>query len=477
MKTLKELAEQREKLLAQAEAINKGAEATERDLTEAEVTKIQELLAEVKTVDADIDKVEAAEKCKAELAAANAKGDELVERLTAPAAIETETSTVAAVETGTDPAAQTQVRTIREEKDPTLFGSFGGFLGAVQRFECGGGTDPRLRGDGGPQGAASGQNIAVPSEGGFLVQTDQSSELLRRVYETGAILSRTRNIPLGPNSNGMEIPYIDETSRVTGSRYGGVRGYWVAEAADITASKMKFGKIQLKLNKLATLGYATDEMLQDSTALDSILMDSFSEEITWMLEEAILWGTGAGQPQGAMTGPAVVSVPKVTSQTANTLWGDNVINLWTRMYGPSRANAVWLINQDVEPFLFKLTAEGVYGAGGSDSIGIPIYTPAGMDLRGNPVAASLFGRPVLISEHATTVGDVGDIMLADFSQYLTIAKGQMKQAMSMHVRFVQDEMAFKITYRFDGQSKWQSALTPAKGSATTSPFVYLAARD
>ncbi len=478
MKTLKELAEQREKLLAQAEAINAGAAATDRSLTEEEDSKVDELLAEVDKVDADIDKIQKSEARTARLAAANAKGDQLVERLTAPAPIETETQPAAAVDAGTNPAPQTHVTRITDDKNPNEFQSFGGFLGAVRQHYTTSGsvTDKRLLGDGGPQGAASGLNIATPSDGGFLVQTDQSSELLRRVYETGSILSRTRNIPLGPNSNSMEIPYVDETSRATGSRHGGVQGYWVAEAADITASKPTFGKVTLKLNKLACLGYATDEMMQDSTAMESILMGAFSEELTWQIEDAIIWGTGSGKPLGTMVCPCKIAADAVGSQTADTLWGDNILSMWHRMYGPSRMNAVWLINQDVEPFLYKLTAEGTYGTGASDSIGIPIYTPATQDLRGNPVAAMLMGRPVLINEHAQTIGTAGDIMLADFSQYITIAKGQMKTAQSIHVRFVQDEMAFRITYRIDGQPWWQAPLTPAYGTTTQSPFVYLAGR-
>jgi HK97 family phage major capsid protein len=42
----------------------------------------------------------------------------------------------------------------------------------------------------------------------------------------------------------------------------------------------------------------TDELLQDSTALTAIASQAFSEEIMFMTEDAIVEGTGAGQPLG-----------------------------------------------------------------------------------------------------------------------------------------------------------------------------------
>jgi len=46
----------------------------------------------------------------------------------------------------------------------------------------------------------------------------------------------------------------------------------------------------------------------------------------------------------------------------------------------------------------------------------------------------------------------------------------------MHVRFLYDEQVFKFTTRVDGRPLWHSSLTPFKGSATQSPFVFLDTR-
>jgi HK97 family phage major capsid protein len=92
-------------------------------------------------------------------------------------------------------------------------------------------------------------------------------------------------------------------------------------------------------------------------------------------------------------------------------------------------------------------------------------------------AAELNGAPCVTVEQCETVGTKGDILLCDFSQYITANKGDIQEATSIHVKFEYNQTAFRFVYYFDGQPRWSSALTPYKGSNTTSPFVALADRD
>ena len=111
--------------------------------------------------------------------------------------------------------------------------------------------------------------------------------------------------------------------------------------------------------------------------------------------------------------------------------------------------------------------------------GVPVYMPAG----GMAAAphGTLFGRPVVAIEQCPVLGDAGDIMLADFSQYKAIDKGGMRGDVSIHVQFIYDESVFRFVYRFDGQPVLASAITPFTAGATTatdtlSHFVRIAAR-
>jgi len=270
---------------------------------------------------------------------------------------------------------------------------------------------------------------------------------------------------VGPNANGIKFNIIDESSRAAGSRFGGVRGYWVAEAGALTSSEPTFAQVELTLKKLACLFYSTEELLMDQTALAGLVERVVPQELTFMLENSILEGSGSGQPLGISNSAAVVTQAKKGSQAATTIVTDNVINMWSRLWGPSRANAVWLINQDAEPQLTAL----------ADSNGNAIYLPPG-GLSDTPFSR-LYNRPVLMSEYCATLGTVGDIQLLDLSQYFLIDKGGVRADSSMSVRFLYDERAFRWMYRVDGQPSWNSALTPLNGSNTLSPFVNLATRS
>ena len=317
---------------------------------------------------------------------------------------------------------------------------------------------------------ASGANEGVPSEGGFLVQTDFSTELLKNVYETGILAPLCRRIPISSNANGLKINGVDESSRADGSRWGGVQGYWAAEAGTVTATKPKFRQIELTLNKLMGLYYATDELLTDTSAMESVLSQAFAEEIQFKLDDAIFRGDGAGKPLGILSSGALVTQAKETGQAAKTVIFENIVNMWSRLIATSRANSVWLINQEVEPQMYSMVLSAGTG-------GVPVYMPAN-GLSSSPFA-SLMGRPVIPIEHASQLGTAGDIALVDMSQYLLADKGGMQMASSIHVKFIYDETAFRVTYRVDGQPVRNSAITPYKANSgqTLSSFVTLATRS
>jgi len=354
--------------------------------------------------------------------------------------------------------------TVKEPENDKPFKTFGEqMLAIVKAGRPGGEIDPRLL----QVQAASGANEGVPSEGGFLVQTDFTNEILKDVYETGILAPRCRKIAISANANGLKINGIDETSRVDGSRWGGVRGYWAEEAGTVTATKPKFRQIELRLNKLMGIYYSTDELLQDAAAMNSILTQAFSSEIRFKLDDAIVRGTGSGQPLGILNAGCLVTQNKESGQVADTVVFENILKMWSRLIASSRANSVWFINQEIEPQLYSM----VLSAGTS---AVPVYMPAG-GISGQQYG-TLFGRPVVPIEHCSAPGDVGDIILADMSQYLLADKGGMQMASSIHVQFLYDETAFRIVYRVDGQPIRSSAITPFKGNNDLSSFVTLQAR-
>lgn len=344
------------------------------------------------------------------------------------------------------------------------FRSFGEFLGAVQRASAPGGvTDQRLI----ETRAITGMSELVPADGGFLVQTDFVTELLKKTHEEAQLAGKTRKVPLSANSNGMTINAINETSRVDGSRWGGVKAYWKCEGEEKAITHPTFRQMELKLRKLIGLCPVTDELLEDTVALESIISQSFASEFAFRIDDAIVRGTGAGQPLGILVGGGLITVPAQPGQLPNTIVYENIVNMYARMWAPSMLRAEWYINQDTLPQLFNMGI--VVGTGGT-----PAFMPAG-GLSGSPYN-TLFGRPVHPIEFCPTLGTTGDIIFADLSEYLMIEKGGMQAATSIHVRFVYDESVFRFVMRLDGQPIWNVPLTPYQGTNTVSPYVVLATR-
>lgn len=80
-------------------------------------------------------------------------------------------------------------------------------------------------------------------------------------------------------------------------------------------------------------------------------------------------------------------------------------------------------------------------------------------------------------EQCKVLGTVGDLILADFQQYAIAGKSPMVSAMSIHVRFTQDEVVMRFIYRAQGEPLWNTPITNYEGSDTQSPFVALQTRS
>jgi len=305
---------------------------------------------------------------------------------------------------------------------------------------------------------ATGANTDTPSEGGFLVGTQRAGGILQRAYETGQLLSRVARQPIGPGSNGLKINAIAETSRADNSRYGGIVSGWLGQGNTLTSGKPKFREMDLKLKRVGAFVYATEEMQVDAIAFEAWVNRYLPLELTFRVENAIVNGTGAGQPLGLLNSGALLSV---TRNTASHVLYDDVRGMWARMWAPLRMNAAWFIDQSIEAELEQLSL--VIGTGG---VLAPPYKPAGT-LPGQ-VYATLYGRPVIPIEHCAVLGTAGDIILANLGEYLMIDKGGVDQAVSIHVAFLTNEAVYRFLYRVDGQLTWDAALTPKSAGSTLS---------
>ena len=307
-------------------------------------------------------------------------------------------------------------------------------------------------------------NESQGDQGGFLVPEEFRAELLSQTLETATIRPRARVIPMARET--VRIPAVRDTTHAS-NVFGGVQMYWIPESGTFTSSEPTFSQVRLDAKKLTGLTRVTNEWLADSViGGEGLITGMFASALAYFEDDAFINGSGAGQPVGLLNADALITVAKETGQTATTLVKENLDKMYARMLPTSRANAVWIANTDVIPQLLSLSQS--VGTGGSAVMVANIA---------NAPTFSIYGRPVLFTEKAQTLGTAGDIYFADLSYYLIGDRQSVTMASSMHTRFTTDETEFRVTSRLDGRPWIDSALTPRNGSNTLSPFINLAARS
>jgi HK97 family phage major capsid protein len=327
------------------------------------------------------------------------------------------------------------------------FDSFEDFLRAVHR-----GLDERL--------ALTGMYEGIPSEGGFLVPEQFAAMLLDKSLEDEIVRPRAAVYPMASASR--KIPAWDGSDH-TSSLYGGLTGTWLAEKATGSEVAAKLRQIELVARKLGIYTSASNELVADGLTFEEMLGNALVKTLAWHLDLAFLTGLGGGQPLGVLNDNALITVAKETGQLADTVVWENVANMYSRMHPGCINKAVWVCNQSVLPQLLSLSI-GVGTAG--------VLYPA---LREDAGAFWLLGRPVLITEKLPALGNKGDVLFADFSQYAVGLRKEVSLDKSAAVGWHTDQTGYRCMLRVDGRGTWDKAITPKNGS-TLSWCVTLAER-
>ena len=279
------------------------------------------------------------------------------------------------------------------------FASLGEQLRAVM-LAAKGTPDNRL----GAVNAAQGINTGSGTDGAFAIQEDFAGVILETAATSGDILSRVDSYTSGAASNAVRFMTCDETD-VSESVYGGVQAYWASEAATVAASRPKFYETKIDLDKLMAFIYITEEAMEDMPFMSGLLNNAMATAANRLLEGACIDGDGVGKPLGILHAPILVTVEKESGQT-EMLTFKNI----ARMYVPP-----------------------------TGATGAPY--------------ATLYGKPIIETDHMAEVGKAGDIGLFDLKQYMLLRKGTVKQDMSIHVEFLTAQNCFRLQLRAGGAPK------------------------
>lgn len=312
--------------------------------------------------------------------------------------------------------------------------------------------------------AASGMSEFADPDGAAFVPVEMSNQVWQRAMAIPNLLSMVDQTPV--SGNGYSLTAWQDQTRSGNIVFGGMQAYWTNEADQLTGSRPATRKITWKLNKLTVLSYATDELLADTVALDARLSMAAGYAFAFKINDAMINGTGAGQPLGLLNSAAKITASAVSGQGASTLIARNADDMYVRR-APGVTDWVWLYNVTCEPQFAQFNYNVV-----NNTTGIAAtfaYVPGG--LTGGP--DRLKGRPMVETEHCKALGTEGDLILWSPSSYGAIVKSTgIAQAVSMHLRFDYDEMAFRWTFRMDGRPFWDQTMTPVNGT-TRAPIITL----
>lgn len=341
------------------------------------------------------------------------------------------------------------------------FASSGEYLAAVMAASARGGpTDPRLIAN---APTSFGQE-AVGTDGGFAVPPDFRATIVSKVMGEDSLLKLSDTWTT--ESNSITVP-VDQTTPWQSS--GGIQAYWESEGGQKTQSKPQLGSITVKANKIISLVPLTDELLEDAVSMGNYVNRKAPEKIDFKVTDAIINGTGVGQPLGILASAGLVTIDAESGQAADTVIYANIANAWARMAPRARRNAIWLMNSDAEAQLQFMAFPVASGTS------VPVYLPPG-GLSGSPYS-TLYGRPIIVSEAMPALGNAGDVILADMKQYMSLVKASgLRQDVSIHLFFDYDITAFRFVLRVGGQPWWNAPITRANGP-THGFFVALGARS
>jgi HK97 family phage major capsid protein len=184
---------------------------------------------------------------------------------------------------------------------------------------------------------------------------------------------------------------------------------------------------------------------------------------SWGLDMAAFQGTGAGQPLGCLLDPALVVCPKETGQQAATITYTNIVTMFSRLHPSCMKGAVWVAHSSTLPSMLILSV-GVGTAG--------VLMPAVKESSGT---FSLLGMPSFFTEKLNVIGQQGDVLLANFQNYVLGLRKDLVLEVSNAPGWGRDVLSYRVILRADGFGKWNKAITPRVGS-TRSWIVTLAAR-
>lgn len=240
---------------------------------------------------------------------------------------------------------------------------------------------------------------------GSVIPTTVVEKIIEKLEATGMILPLvTRTAYKG----GVSIPISTVKPTAT----------WVAEGTGSDKQKKTTGSITFSYYKLrcaVSVSFETDNITL--AVFETTLINNVVEAMTKALEQAIISGTGTGQPKGILTETPATGQALTIAKTADIKYSD-LIAAEAALPLEYEANAVWCMSK--KSFMAFI--------GMTDTAGQPIAR-VNYGVNGKP-ERTLLGRTVVLNNYVasyapTPASDITFAFLFNFSDYILNTNYQM----------------------------------------------------
>ncbi len=293
-------------------------------------------------------------------------------------------------------------------------------------------------------------------DAGILIPAQFSQNILMLNGEEEIVMPRATNIPAGnPPDTPFTIPYLQQGADGV---LGGIELNWTGEAKTVKDVKDPVIRdLTLEPKEVSGMATINNKTLQNWEASGSFVQNILRQAWVSGRDKKFLSGSGAGCPLGILNAPGAIEIPRNTSTAFKYI---DAVTMMSRMLPEALNGAIWTISITLLPDVatMKDEAGNLIFVQGNATTGIP---------------ATLLGLPIKWTGKTKTKGNKGDVVLSNFSYYLTKSGSGPYVAISEHVKFTSNQTVFKITANIDGQPWVKDKLTLEDGETTVSPYIIL----
>lgn len=281
----------------------------------------------------------------------------------------------------------------------------------------------------------------VDTSGGYLVPAEFRAIMI--MYDALPTLVWQRATVWPMSGEKLAFPKLNQNADVDAEgfdHFAGVSFTWTEEGGEKGSTEPNFGLVEMIAHELAGYTEITNTLLESSVVnLVNFLTKMFREAWYWYTDKEFIQGTGGKKPLGIINDPSILTVNR---QTASTVEVDDILNMEARMPSVFDNGSVWFVTKKARAAL-----RGQKVSANSKELVLQEYFGNISD----GYNMTLLGRPAILADgKIPALGNTGDVILAQWSQYYIGFPQDFSMDSSKHAQFRKNRTALRCSGRVDG---------------------------